>query len=233
MSTPASSVDSPVTNAAPGHAHGSQSGLAVVALGALGVVYGDIGTSPLYALKECVHGPHAVAATDANIMSLLSLMFWSVTLVVCVKYLGFITRADNEGEGGSLALLALLPKRLRECSPGHIGPLVAAILFGSALLYGDGMITPAMSVLSAMEGLRVATNAFDHLVVPITVAILIGLFVAQKHGTETIGRIFGPVMLLWFSTLAVLGAVAILEHPSVLAALNPWHAIALFVREPL
>jgi KUP system potassium uptake protein len=234
MSSPASSVESPVSRGAlPGHAHGSQAGLAALALGALGVVYGDIGTSPLYALKECVHGPHAVAATDANIMSLLSLMFWSVTLVVTVKYLGFITRADNDGEGGILALLALLPKRLRERSPGHIGPLVGLILFGAALLYGDGIITPAMSVLSAVEGLKVATDAFDHLVVPITVAILVGLFVTQKHGTEVIGRIFGPVMLLWFFTLGVLGAVAIASHPGVLLALNPWHAVMLFSREPL
>jgi len=245
MSTQAPPVNSQVTSASPGmspgmspgaspgHAHGSTAGLRTLSLGALGVVYGDIGTSPLYALKECVHGPHAVAATDANIASLLSLMFWSVTLVVAVKYLGFITRADNAGEGGILALLALLPKHKRERAPGKLGALVALILFGAALLYGDGVITPAMSVLSAMEGLRVATHALDQLVVPITVLILIGLFVAQKHGTERIGRVFGPVMLLWFSTLAVLGAVAIARHPAVLGALNPWHAVAFFTREPL
>jgi KUP system potassium uptake protein len=222
-----------VATVAPGHAHGSSAGRLALALGALGVVYGDIGTSPLYALKECVHGPHAVAPTDANVMSLLSLMFWSVTLVVAVKYLGFITRADNGGEGGILALLALLPKRKQVHVPGHVGLLVGLILFGAALLYGDGIITPAMSVLSAVEGLRVATDAFDHLVVPITVAILLGLFIAQKQGTERIGRIFGPVMLLWFGTLAVLGAAAIARHPSVIASLNPWHAIAFFSREPL
>jgi KUP system potassium uptake protein len=233
MSVQAPPASEPVTGVSPGHAHGSPTGLAALALGALGVVYGDIGTSPLYALKECVHGPHAVAATDANIASLLSLMFWSVTLVVAVKYLGFITRADNAGEGGILALLALLPKSKHVPTPGKIGPLVALILFGAALLYGDGVITPAMSVLSAVEGLRVATDAFDHLVVPITVSILIGLFLAQKSGTENIGRVFGPVMVVWFGTLAVLGVVAITKHPSVLAALNPWHAAAFFGREPL
>jgi KUP system potassium uptake protein len=232
MSTQAPPVSEPVT-VAPGHAHGSPAGLAALGLGAVGVVYGDIGTSPLYALKECVHGPHAVAATDANVMSLLSLIFWSVTLVVSIKYLGFITRADNEGEGGILALLALLPKEQRARPTGQLRPLVALILFGAALLYGDGVITPAMSVLSAVEGLRVATHAFDRWVVPITVAILIGLFLTQKHGTTAIGRIFGPVMLVWFTTLAVLGIAAIVQHPTVLAALSPWHAVSFFLREPL
>ncbi len=203
-----------------------------LALGALGVVYGDIGTSPLYALKECVHGPHAVAATDGNILSLLSLIFWSVTLVVAVKYLQFITRADNAGEGGVLALLALLPRGQRPHTPGRIGALAALVLFGAALLYGDGILTPAISVLSAIEGLRLATHAFDDVVVPVTVGILIGLFAAQKRGTTTIGRLFGPVMVLWFIALAALGAIAIAKHPSVLAALSPWHGIDLFVRAP-
>lgn len=232
MSTQAP-VNPSMTEVAPGHAHGSHASLASLALGAIGVVYGDIGTSPLYALKECVHGPHAVAPTDANIQSLLSLMFWSVTLVVGGKYLTYITRADNEGEGGILALLALLPKHQRERGPGRLGFLVGLMLFGAALLYGDGVITPAMSVLSAVEGLRVATHALDPLVVPATVAILIGLFVAQKHGTAVIGRIFGPVMLLWFSALALLGLLAIARHPGVLAAVNPGYALALFWREPL
>ncbi len=232
MSTQAPPVNDPVPTVAPGHAHGSNAGLLAVSLGALGVVYGDIGTSPLYALKECVHGPHAVAATNTNIVSLLSLIFWSITLVVSVKYLGFVTRADNAGEGGILAMLALLPKN-KSLPPGRIGALVSIILCGAALLYGDGVITPAMSVLSAVEGLRVATNAFDQLLVPITVSILVGLFVAQKRGTDTIGRVFGPIMLLWFTTLAVLGLVAIMKHPSVLSALNPYHAVAFFGREPM
>jgi KUP system potassium uptake protein len=233
MSTQAPPVNGQATTVSPGHAHGSSAGLWALSLGALGVVYGDIGTSPLYALKECVHGPHAVPPTDANIASLLSLMFWSVTLVVAVKYLGFITRADNAGEGGILAMLALLPKRQRERAPGRLGPLVALLLVGAALLYGDGVITPAMSVLSAMEGLRVATHSLDRVVVPLTVCILLGLFFAQRHGTERIGRVFGPVMLVWFTTLAVLGAAAIARHPSVFAALNPWHAVSFFAREPL
>jgi KUP system potassium uptake protein len=233
MSTQAPPVNEPVTTVAPGHAHGSHTGLGALSLGALGVVYGDIGTSPLYALKECVHGPHAVAATNANVLSLLSIMFWSVTLVVAGKYLSFITRADNEGEGGILALLALLPKEQRPRPPGRLRPLVALMLFGAALLYGDGIITPAMTVLSAVEGLRVATDTFDQLVVPITVSILVGVFLAQKRGTALIGRVFGPVMLTWFVTLAALGAVAITKHPAVLGALNPWHAVAFFSREPL
>ncbi len=199
----------------------SRHGVGLLALGALGVVYGDIGTSPLYALKECVHGPHAVPSTDANLLSLLSLMFWSVTLVITVKYLGFIMRADNDGEGGVLALLALLPEKNVKSKSGGLTPLVALLLFGAALLYGDGILTPALSVLSAVEGLRVATHAFDGFVVPITVGILIVLFASQKRGTTSIGRVFGPIMVLWFGTLAVLGVLAISTFPSVLLALNP------------
>lgn len=202
-----------------------------LALGALGVVYGDIGTSPLYALKECVHGPHALPATPANVLGVLSLMFWSVTLVVTTKYLQFIMRADNRGEGGILALLGLLPKGSPR-RPGSIGVLASLVLFGAALLYGDGILTPAVSVLSAVEGLRVATDVFDGVVVPLTVAILIGLFAAQKRGTASMGRLFGPVMILWFFTLALLGTLAICEHPSVLRALNPWHGAELFARAP-
>src|SRR5262245_61213986 len=181
--------------APPSESHGS---LKVLALGALGVVYGDIGTSPLYALKECVHGPHAIAPTNANVLSLLSLIFWSVTLVVGVKYLSFITRADNAGEGGILALLALLPESKERKSTGTLGLVAALALFGAALLYGDGVITPAMSVLSAVEGLRIATDALSHAVVPLTLVVLAALFAGQKRGTANIGRVFGPVMVLWF-----------------------------------
>lgn len=207
-------------------------GLKTLALGALGIVYGDIGTSPLYALKECVHGPHALPVTDANVMGLLSLMFWSVTLVVTVKYLSFIMRADNGGEGGILALLALLPENKERKRRGAMGPLVALVLFGAALLYGDGIITPAMSVLSAVEGLRVTTDYFNDAVVPITVGILLVLFACQKRGTTLIGRVFGPIMLLWFATLTVLGAIAIARFPLVLTALSPWPAVQLFVHDP-
>jgi KUP system potassium uptake protein len=205
--------------------------LRTLALGALGIVYGDIGTSPLYALKECVHGPHGVAPTPANIMALMSLMFWSVTLVVVGKYLTFIMRADNHGEGGILALLALLPEG-KPKSPGRIGLFAGCILFGAALLYGDGVITPAMSVLSAVEGLEVATNAFDHATVPITVAILLALFWGQKGGTDRIGRVFGPIMLVWFGTLAVLGTLAIMRYPEVLGALSPSHALRFLFADP-
>lgn len=211
------------------HGHG---GLGKLALGALGIVYGDIGTSPLYAMKECVHGAHGLAPTDTNVLGLLSMMFWSVTLVVAVKYLGFIMRADNQGEGGILALLALLPER-RHIKPGSIGVFAGLVLFGSALLYGDGVITPAISVLSAVEGLGVATHALDRAAVPITAVILIGIFASQHRGTATIGRVFGPVMVLWFLTLTVLGAIAISKYPSVLQALSPFYALNLWYTDPL
>jgi KUP system potassium uptake protein len=204
-----------------------------LALGALGVVYGDIGTSPLYALKECVHGPHASPPTDANLLSLLSLIVWSITLVVSVKYLAFIMRADNQGEGGILALLALLPKKAKGKRPeGRLSPLVALTLFGAALLYGDGIITPAVSVLSAVEGLQVATDAFDPWLVTIAIVVLLGLFAGQRRGTASIGGVFGPVMLLWFGTIAALGTLAIVRHPAVLAGLDPRHALGFFVRDP-
>ncbi len=163
-------------------------------------------------------------------LGLLSLMFWSVLAVVSVKYLSFIMRADNQGEGGILALLALLPESAETKRRGKLGALVALVLFGAALLYGDGMLTPAISVLSAVEGLEVATDTFKPAVVPITVAILIGLFAVQRRGTESIGRVFGPVMVLWFTTLGVLGVRAILHAPSVFAAIDPRHAVDFFQR---
>ena len=214
----------------PSHGHG-RTAVAALSLAALGVVYGDIGTSPLYALKECVHGPHAVAATPANVMGLLSLMVWSVVLVVSVKYLTFIMRADNQGEGGILALLALIPERASgKRKLGRLSMLTALILFGAALLYGDGIITPAISVLSAVEGLEVATTSLTSAVVPLTVAILIGVFAIQKRGTSSIGRLFGPIMVLWFTVIAALGVKAIVAHPGVLAALSPHYAVSFFTR---
>jgi KUP system potassium uptake protein len=211
----------------PGHHHHGSVG--TLALAALGVVYGDIGTSPLYALKECVHGPHAVAPTPDNVLGLLSLMFWSITLVVSFKYLGFVTRASNQGEGGGLAMLALLDPVLPK--PKHVatvGVIASLITFGACLLYGEGILTPAISVLSAVEGLGVATHKFDPAIVPITVAILIGLFAVQKRGTATIGRVFGPVMVVWFTTLAGLGLYHIAQYPGILRALNPSLAIEFF-----
>ncbi len=212
---------SPRTNE---HHHGSALGLA---LAALGIVFGDIGTSPLYALKECVNGSHGVEATTSNVLGLLSLMFWSVLSVVSYKYLTFIMRADNQGEGGILALLALLPES-RGARPAKLTALVALVLFGAALLYGDGMLTPAISVLSAVEGLEVATDTFKPAVVPITVGILIALFAIQKRGTDSIGKVFGPIMVLWFVTLAGLGILAITKHPGVLVAISPIHAVSFF-----
>ncbi|MBI5496775.1 MAG: potassium transporter Kup [Deltaproteobacteria bacterium] len=197
----------------------------VLALTALGVVFGDIGTSPLYALKECVNPAHGVAVNAANVLGLLSLVLWSLTVVVAVKYLGFILRADNRGEGGILALLALCPEQFKRSHPRFVGPLGALVIFGAALLYGDGVITPAISVLSAVEGLEVATDTLKPVVVPVTIVILVGLFAIQSHGTEAVGRVFGPVMAAWFVVLGVLGLVHIWDFPGVLGALNPLHAV--------
>ncbi len=201
--------------------------LLTLSVAALGVVYGDIGTSPLYALRECFHGPHAIAPTPGNIMGVLSLVFWSLVVVISGKYLTFVLRADNQGEGGILALTALATP-IKALSRKERWPLVLLGLFGAALLYGDGMITPAISVLSAVEGLSTATPIFATSVVPITIAILVGLFLIQSHGTGRVGRIFGPVTFAWFATLAVLGAAAIGRHPAVLAAVNPVHGARFF-----
>ena len=197
-------------------------------LGALGVVFGDIGTSPLYALRECFYGPHRLEPTPANVLGVLSLIFWSLVAIVSVKYLTFVTRANNKGEGGDLALLSLaFPDRERA---GRVGGFVILLgVFGAALLYGDGMITPAVTVLSAVEGLKVATRAFEHFVVPITIAILIGLFSFQRIGTGRVGFIFGPIMLLWFLTISVLGIAQIAKVPKVLAAFSPWYAVQFFI----
>ena len=201
--------------------------LAVLCLGALGVVYGDIGTSPLYALKECFHGPHAVAVTRGNVLGVLSLIFWSLLLVISVKYLLFVLRADNKGEGGILALMALVWPRHEGSKRGR-WVLIAMGLFGAALLYGDGMITPAITVLGALEGLHVATPFFDRAVVPLAIVVLIGLFLIQRRGTAGIGAVFGPVMLVWFATLAILGISQIARDPAVLLAANPVHAFRFF-----
>jgi KUP system potassium uptake protein len=200
-----------------------------LALGALGIVFGDIGTSPLYAIKECFHGLHAIHVSEANVLGVLSLVFWSLTVVIAVKYLGFIMRADNRGEGGIFALLALVPGQGQGAGMRRGGKAVVfAALFGAALLYGDGIITPAISVVSAVEGVSVATEAAAPLVVPLTVAILGALFVSQRHGTGGLGRVFGPVMFAWFVVIAVLGVRGIAGNPAVLAAVDPRHAVAFF-----
>jgi KUP system potassium uptake protein len=203
--------------------------LATLSLAALGVVYGDIGTSPLYALRECFHGPHAIAATEANIFGVLSMVFWALIVVISGKYLSFVLRADNQGEGGILALTSLATP-IKIVSRTERWPLVLLGIFGAALLYGDGMITPAISVLSAVEGLQLATPIFTPYVLPITIGILIALFLIQIHGTGRVGLIFGPVTLVWFGVIGVLGALQIAAHPHVLSALNPWHGVDFFLR---
>ncbi len=193
----------------------------------LGVVYGDIGTSPLYALRECFAGKHAVPPSPENVLGLLSLTFWALIIVISVKYVAFVMRADNRGEGGILALTALVTP-VRAAARDRRATLVLLGLFGAALLYGDGMITPAISVLSAVEGLGVATPLFNPYVVPITLGVLIALFLLQRRGTAGVGALFGPVMLVWFLSIAALGLRAIVAEPRVLAAVSPIHAVAFF-----
>jgi KUP system potassium uptake protein len=204
--------------------------LAALTLGALGVVYGDIGTSPLYALRECFGELYGLAPTPANVYGVLSLIVWSIVLVVAVKYIVFILRADNRGEGGILALLALvLQREHRRGGRGRRALLVALGLFGAALLYGDGIITPPVSVLGAMEGLIVAAPALEHFVVPVTFVILLALFLVQRRGTAGLGAVFGPVVLVWFATIGVLGAREIVRSPGVLRALGPWYGVQFFL----
>ncbi len=198
-----------------------------LALGALGVVYGDIGTSPLYALRECFHGPHAIAPTSENVHGVLSLVFWSLIIVISVKYLAFVMRADNRGEGGILALLALVRSDARDGRSRHLAILAMGI-FGAALLYGDGMITPAISVLSALEGLSIATPLFEPYILPLTIVILVGLFLVQHRGTARVGAIFGPIMILWFTVMALLGLFSVASYPRVLSSVNPFDAIVFF-----
>jgi KUP system potassium uptake protein len=198
---------------------------ALLALGALGVVYGDIGTSPLYALRECFAGPLGLPAVPANVLGLLSLIIWSLTLIVAVKYLTVILRVTNAGEGGILALMSLAaPEDGKGIGRGR-AVLAALGVFGAALLYGDGMITPAISVLSAMEGLHLATPLFAPYVVPLTVAAIVALFAVQHRGAGQVGAVFGPVMLVWFGALAALGVAGLLRAPEVLGAFNPLHAV--------
>ena len=201
--------------------------LALLSLTALGVVYGDIGTSPLYALKECFNGQHGVEPTPANVVGVLSLIVWSLICVVSVKYIAFILRADNRGEGGILALLALLLQKSSGVLENETTKkrIIALALFGAALLYGDGIITPAVSVLGAVEGLTVIAPGLQRAVVPITIFLLLILFGAQRIGTDRVGKAFGPIMFVWFVSIAALGVPHVIEHPEVLRALSPWYAI--------
>jgi KUP system potassium uptake protein len=206
----------------------SKTRTAAIAVAAMGVVYGDIGTSPLYTMKEVFNGPHAVAVTPDNLLGILSLIFWALTITVSLKYVVFITRADNRGEGGIMALTSLA-LRTSGASPGMLWLMSVLGIFGAALFYGDAVITPAMSVLSAVEGLEIATPLFKPYVVPITIVILVGLFLFQPRGTASIGALFGPVMMFWFGTLGVLGVWNILKHPDVIYAINPWYAVHFFL----
>ena len=198
-----------------------------LALGALGVVYGDIGTSPLYAIRECFHGPHAIELTPGNVHGVLSLVFWSLVIVISIKYLSFVMRADNRGEGGILALLALVRPSAHDGRARHLA-IIAMGIFGAALLYGDGIITPAISVLSALEGLSIATPLFEPYVLPLAIVILVGLFLVQRRGTARVGAMFGPVMLVWFATLALLGVVSIAQYPQVLSSVSPLYGFEFF-----
>jgi KUP system potassium uptake protein len=193
----------------------------VLTLGALGVVFGDIGTSPLYALQQCCQNLHEKSVVPASVLGILSLIVWSLILVVCVKYLTFIIRADHSGEGGTLAMLALIQSNRAQRAMAAPGALVLMVLFGSALLYGDGVITPAISVLSAVEGIKMVAPGAAAFVVPASVGILVGLFLLQSRGTGTVGKLFGPVMVVWFLSIAVTGVAGILHAPQVLQALNP------------
>ena len=202
--------------------------MSALTLGALGVVFGDIGTSPLYALKECFHASHGLAITHDNVLGILSLIFWSLTVVVSIKYVAFIMRADNNGEGGIMALLAL-SLRNKNISIWQRTFLVSVGLFGAALFFGDGIITPAISVLSAVEGLKTITPVIDTYILPITIMILITLFMIQRHGTGSVGKFFGPIMILWFGTLAILGLININHYPQVLYLVNPFWAFEFIV----
>jgi KUP system potassium uptake protein len=194
----------------------------------LGVVFGDIGTSPLYAFRECFSPGHAIMISPENILGILSLIFWSLIIIISIKYVIFVMRADYHGEGGIFALLTLVLSKSR--IRGRRLRVVTAIgLFGAALFYGDGMLTPAISVLSAVEGLKVATSGLAPFVIPITVGIIIGLFLFQRRGTGLVGRVFGPVMVIWFLTIAILGARWIIEVPEVLTSVNPVYALNFFV----
>ncbi|QYO67046.1 potassium transporter Kup [Leptolyngbya sp. 7M] len=202
--------------------------LALLSLGAIGVVYGDIGTSPLYAIRECFHGPHAISATEANVLGVLSLIFWALVIIISIKYLVFVLRADNHGEGGILSLAALATP-IKPSGRTERWLLIALGIFGASLLYGDGVITPAISILGAMEGLSVATPTLSPFVMPITIAILVGLFLIQKRGTAGIGKIFGPFTLVWFMVIGLLGAAQIWHFPHILVAVSPYYGVQFFI----
>jgi len=201
-------------------------------VGAIGVVYGDIGTSPLYMLRTAFSGPDALAVNPVNVYGVLSVVFWALVIIVTLKYITLIMRADNNGEGGILALTALVSRGLERHEKRRWW-LVGFGIFGAAMFYGDGMITPAISVLSAVEGLEIIAPGLEHWVVPATLVIIVVLFGVQKHGTARVGMFFGPVMVLYFVVIAVLGVIEIAKEPSILRALNPAHAVRFFATAPM
>jgi KUP system potassium uptake protein len=202
--------------------------LGALTVGAIGVVFGDIGTSPLYALKESFAPAHGIPLSQGTVFGILSVMFWAMMALVTVKYLVFMMRADNKGEGGILALTALAQRCFRATSRAR-WLVISLGIFGASMFYGDAIITPAMTVLSAIEGLNVATPAFEKFVMPISIGILVGLFAIQRHGTATIGRFFGPTMVVWFLVLAALGIAQIAQHPGIIKAINPWYSWQFFI----
>jgi KUP system potassium uptake protein len=199
--------------------------LASLSLAALGVVFGDIGTSPLYAVRECFHGEFSIPVTHANVLGVLSLLIWALILIVTLKYLTFIMRADNEGEGGILALTSLIISHSKKTNHAERWLLVGLGLFGAALLYGDGMITPSISVLSAVEGIQIIAPNFTPFMIPVTIVILAVLFLFQHHGTAKVGAFFGPVILIWFTSIGLCGLVEIIRYPQILQAFFPWYGI--------
>jgi KUP system potassium uptake protein len=209
-----------------------RSSVPILTLGALGVVYGDIGTSPLYALRECFHGPHAIDLNHNSVLGVLSLIVWSLLLVISIKYCLLVLRADNNKEGGILALMALALPRRDFVKSRRIDLVLILGIFGSALLYGDGIITPAISVLSAVEGLKYATPMFESYILPITAVVIISLFLMQRHGTSRIGKAFGPIILVWFTVLGLLGIKGIMQMPGVLVAFNPVYAFDFMLDKP-
>jgi KUP system potassium uptake protein len=202
-------------------------------IGAIGVVFGDLGTSPLYALRECFSPKHGLEASRDNVIGIVSLILWSLSLVVCLKYLLIVLRADNKGEGGILSLIALASRYVPKDRTRRLALFSVLGILGAALLYSDGMITPAISVLSAVEGLEVISSGFKPYILPLSVIILIALFPAQSRGTAKVGKVFGPVIALWFATMGVLGIVGAVQEPGILAALNPFEAVRFFARHGL
>jgi KUP system potassium uptake protein len=210
---------------------GSSKRMSPLVIGAIGVVYGDIGTSPLYTLRQCFGGEHLVPLTPENVLGILSIVFWALLIIVTAKYVTLIMRADNRGEGGILALTALVSRGLGDHGRRRWW-LVGFGIFGAAMFYGDGMITPAISVLGAVEGLEIIAPELHRFIVPVTVAIVLALFAIQKRGTASVGLLFGPVMCTWFVVLAILGLLQVIEHPGVLGAINPGRALAFIAASP-